>query len=549
MFCYQCEETAGGKGCTRVGVCGKDGDLCSLLDLLIYATKGISKYAKRARDFGKKDKEIDRFMLSSLFTTLTNVNFDHESVKNYIIKAVDLKEKAKKIYEDAAKEAGVKPDELSEEALWRPDENSISSFIKKGEEVSLEKRRKKFGDDIVGLQELLVYGLKGICAYAYHAQILGREDDEIYAFIHDTLDYITDKDQSVSELLSRALKLGEINLKAMEILDDANTSTYGHPEPTRVRISHVSGKSILVSGHDLKDLYEILKQTEKKGINVYTHGEMLPCHSYPELKRFSHLVGNYGGSWPFQRDEFDRFKGAIVMTTNCIQKPKDSYKDRMFTTGVVHFSGIPHIDGHDFSSVIDTTLGLPGFDYEQAPRYITVGFGRNAVLSSADHIIDLVKKGKIRHFFLIGGCDGRKPKRNYYTEFAKAVPKDCVILTLGCGKYRFNKLDFGEIDGIPRLLDMGQCNDAYSAIVVAKALSSAFGTDINGLPLSLNISWYEQKAVAILLTLLFLGVKNIKLGPSLPAFLTPQVVEVLREKFGISTISTVEDDLKEFLGR
>ncbi|MDP2363939.1 MAG: hydroxylamine reductase, partial [Ignavibacteria bacterium] len=393
-------------------------------------------------------------------------------------------------------------------------------------------------------EELVLYGVKGLAAYAEHALVLEHESEDVYAFIHEALSALC-KTQTADELLGLALKTGGINLKVMELLDTANTSTYGNPVPTRVRITPVKGKAILVSGHDLKDLEVLLKQTEGKGINVYTHGEMLPAHGYPELNKYSHLVGNYGGAWQDQQIEFDEFPGSILMTTNCIQLPSGSYQSRIFTTGLVEWPGVVHITEKDFSTVIESALANPGFEKDEEEKSIFTGFGHNAVLSIADKVIDAVKSGAIKHFYLIGGCDGAKPGRNYFTEFAQAVPDDSIIMTLACGKYRFNKLEFWDIGGIPRLLDVGQCNDAFSAIKIAVALANAFDTDVNSLPLSLIISWYEQKAVAILLTLLYLGIKNVRLGPSLPAFLEPSVIQILVDKFQIKPTTTVENDLAE----
>ena len=546
MFCYQCEQTLKGSGCTQRGICGKDPDTAVLQDLLIYATKGISQYAHRARKLGESSRDIDVFTIEALFSTITNVNFDPERVKDLIMVAYDKLDKARAMYENACKKARVEPEDLDGPARWRP-ESSMQGLIRQGEDIGIDKRKKALGDDITGLEELLTYGLKGVAAYLDHAQILGKEDDKAYAFIHEALDFIAGDGLTIDDLVGMCLRCGEVNIKAMELLDSANTGTYGDPVPTKVRIEPVKGKAILVSGHDLKDLEEILKQTQGKGINVYTHGEMLPAHGYPGLKKYPHLVGNYGGAWQDQRREFDRFPGAILMTTNCIQRPKKTYMDRIFTSGLVAWPGVLHIKNHDFSPVIDAALKAEGFKEDGPEKYITVGFGHEAVLSVAPKIIDLVKKGKIRHFFLVGGCDGAKSGRNYYTDFARAVPEDCLILTLACGKYRFNKLDFGEIDGIPRLLDIGQCNDAYSAITIASALAEAFNTDVNGLPLSMNLSWFEQKAVCILLSLLYLGVKNIRLGPSLPAFVTPAVLNVLKENFNLMPNSTVEQDMEAML--
>ncbi len=543
MYCYQCEQTAKGVSCTARGVCGKDAETAALQDLLVYAVKDIARYAHRAAVLGARDRDVDVFVVKALFTTLTNVNFDPQRFQEYMTQAATIRTKAKGLYEAAAKKAGKTPEKLDCPVAWWEGTNDLAGLIRKGGEVSIDKRIAKLGATVAGVQELIVYGLKGAAAYADHAEILGKVDEPLYAAIHEMLDYLTRKPTDANELLGRALKTGEINLKAMELLDAANTGAYGHPEPTQARITPVKGKCILVSGHDLKDLDLLLKQTEGKGINVYTHGEMLPCNAYPALKKYKHLVGNYGGAWQVQRTEFDAFPGAILMTTNCIQMPKDGYKGRIFTSGLVGWPGVAHIANGDFTPVIKAALAAPGFAADEPAEYITVGFGRNTVMSVAGKVIDLVKQGKIRHFYLIGGCDGAKAGRNYYTEFAEQVPNDCVILTLACGKYRFNKLDFGAIDGIPRLLDVGQCNDAYSAVQIAVALAGAFNCGVNDLPLSLILSWFEQKAVAILLTLLHLGIKNIRLGPSLPAFVTPEVLAILVEKFGIKPISTVQEDL------
>jgi len=548
MYCYQCEQTSRGAGCTTFGVCGKDPKTAVLQDLLLYVTKGISMYARRAADLGASDREVDRAVLEYLFATVTNVDFDPERLQGHLLDAARMRDKARALYESACAKAGKSPEVLNGSTAWRPAAD-LDGLVRQGEAVSITKRQVRLGNDVTGLQELVLYGLKGAAAYADHARILGHEDPALYAAFHDMLDFLTREDATIDELLGRALKTGEMNLTAMKLLDGANTGAYGHPEPTRVRVTPLRGKCIVVSGHDLKDLEELLKQTEGRGINVYTHGEMLPCHAYPGLKKYKHLVGNYGGAWQDQRNEFDAFPGAVLMTTNCIQKPKDSYMGRIFTSGLVAWPGVRHIGpDRDFSPVIEAALAAPGFSDAAPEKFITVGFGRNAVLGVAGKVIEAVKAGKIRHFFLVGGCDGAKSGRNYYTQFAQAVPRDCVILTLACGKYRFNKLDFGDIDGIPRLLDIGQCNDAYSAVVIATALADAFQCDVNQLPLSLVLSWYEQKAVAILLTLLHLGIKNIRLGPSLPAFITPPVLSALIEKFGIMPIGTPEGDLKAILG-
>ncbi len=548
MFCYQCEQTAKGTGCTVQGVCGKDERTAVLQDLLVYATKGIAMYAHRAAEMGAFDPEVNRFTVEALFSTITNVDFDPERLHGLLKRAAQVKDKAKKLYEDAARKAGKQVENLSGPAAWTPAAD-IPGLVEQGRDKGILKRHERFGHDIAGLLDLILFGLKGIAAYTDHAAILGRESNEHYADIFRLLDLISHDTFTAEELVAAALKAGEVNLKAMELLDAANTGTYGHPEPTKVRITPRKGKAILVSGHDLRDLELILKQTEDKGINVYTHGEMLPCHGYPGLKKYKHLAGHFGTAWQNQQKEFPNFPGAIVMTTNCIQRPQKSYFERIFTTGLVAWPGVPHIGpDKDFTPVINAALAAPGFDADGEEKYITVGFGHNAVMSLADKVIELVKAGKIKRFFLIGGCDGSKPERNYYTEFAQKVPKDCLILTLACGKFKFNRLEFGDIGGIPRLLDVGQCNDAYSAIQIAAALAQAFNTDVNGLPLSLIISWYEQKAVAVLLTLLSLGIKNIRLGPSLPAFVTPNMLKVLVDKFNITPITTPDADLKAILG-
>jgi len=547
VFCYQCEQTKDGKGCTTFGVCGKDPATAVLQDHLLHVTKGVSMYARRARAFGARDPKIDRFVIEALFTTVTNVNFDPERLLGVIDRAVQVRDAARVLYSDAARARGKEPDVLGGPATWTP-ASSLGALLAQEPESSFAARRAEVGDDAAGLQALLLFGLKGAAAYADHALILGKEDEGVWAYFHEALDFLASNPTDVKALTDACLRCGAVNYRVMQLLDDANTSAYGMPSPTSVRVTPVAGKAILVSGHDFKDLYRLLQQTEGKGINVYTHGEMLPAHGYPKLRAFRHLVGNYGGAWQDQQKEFDAFPGAVLMTTNCIQKPRDGYKGRIFTTGLVAWPGVRHVADGEFSAVIQAALDAEGFAADAAKKTITVGFGRRAVLDAAGAVIDAVKAGKIRHFFLIGGCDGAKPGRNYYTDLAKAVPQDCLILTLACGKYRFNKLDFGTVAGLPRLLDVGQCNDAYSAIEIAKALAGAFNTDVNSLPLSLILSWYEQKAVVILLTLLSLGIKNIRIGPSLPAFVTPPVLDVLVKAFGLTPISTPEKDLEAILG-
>jgi len=547
MFCYQCEQTAKGTGCTVKGVCGKDPETAALQDLLVHALKGLGMYAHRARQLDARDGEADVFALEALFATLTNVNFNPDDFQRFLVRAHELRERVKRLYEEACKKVGQEPEDLGGPAAWVP-AGDPGALVQQGQAVTIESRKQAQGDDVAGLQELLTYGLKGLASYADHAQILEFEDDDVYAFVHETLDFLAGEPQDIEELLGMCLRCGEVNLRVMELLNAAHTARYGSPEPTPVRIEPLKGKAILISGHDLRDLEALLKQTAGKGIKVYTHGEMLPAHAYPGLRKYKHLAGNYGGAWQAQRQEFEDFPGAILMTTNCIQQPRDSYRDRIFTAGVVGWPGVKHISDRDFIPVIEAAQAAEGFEEDGPDSTILVGFGHDAVLGVAEKVIEAVKAGKIRHFFLIGGCDGAKPGRNYYTELAQAVPKDCVILTLACGKYRFNKLDFGDIDGLPRLLDVGQCNDAYSAIQIALELAKAFDTDVNSLPLSLILSWFEQKAVVILLTLLHLGIRDIRLGPTLPAFITPTALNVLVEKFNIMPIKTPEEDLKAILG-
>lgn len=549
MFCYQCEQRAREKACTSFGVCGKDPETAALQDLLIHACKGISWYAHRAYNLGKRDRDIDVFVVESLFTTVTNVNFDSNRLRGLIEKSTEIRKKARALYESSAAASGKATEQAPDVVEWSP-AASIAELVAQRDQINERKvaRLKKIGDDIVALEDLILFGLKGMAAYIDHAQILGVEDENVYAFVHEILSFLSEENHDIEELFQTALRVGEVNIRVMELLDQANTSAYGHPQPTKVRVTPVKGNAILVSGHDLKDLKMLLEQTEGTGINIYTHGEMLPAHGYPELKKHSHLVGNYGGAWQDQQREFSEFPGAILMTTNCIQKPRETYKGRIFTTGLVAWPGVTHIADKDFTPVIQAALEAPGFEEDGEERYITVGFARNAVLGVADEVINAVKSGAIRHFFLIGGCDGAKSGRNYYTELAEKIPQDCVILTLACGKYRFNKLDFGDIDGIPRLLDVGQCNDAYSAVKIALALAEAFETDVNNLPLSIILSWYEQKAVAILLSLFYLGIKNMRIGPTLPSFITPSIYNVLKEKFNVMPITTADEDLKAILG-
>ena len=543
MFCYQCEQTAHGTACTEIGVCGKTDDVAALQDLLVHTAKGVSQYAHRAAQRGARDAEVDRFVVDALFTTVTNVNFDADRMVEMLRKAATVRDTAKALFEQASLKAGQTPEQPDGPAGWKP-ASDIAGLVGQGKAVSIMDRIRNVGEDITGLQELLIYGIKGAAAYAAHAAILGKEDDGVYAYFHEALDFLTMLEPSVDDLLAMNRKCGEVSVGVLALLDAANTGAYGNPVPTKVLMGHVPGKAILVSGHDLKDLEELLMQTEGKGINIYTHGEMLPAHGYPELEKYAHLVGHYGGAWMRQAVEFDQFPGAILMTTNCMQKPRETYKARIFTCGLVAWPGVAHIADRDFSSVIDAALAADGFADASQEKFHHVGFGHNAVLGIADTVIDAVKTGAIKRFVLIGGCDGAESGRNYYTDLAETMPKDWAVLTLGCGKFRLLDSDLGEIGGLPRLLDMGQCNDSFSAVRVAQALANAFGTDINGLPLNLVLSWYEQKAVCVLLALLHLGVKNIRIGPKLPAFVSSAVLQVLVEKFNVMPIGSVEDDLR-----
>lgn len=542
MFCYQCEQTAKGTGCTVQGVCGKKPEVAALQDLLLYTLMGLSQVAQAGRKAGVTDQDINVFTVKAAFSTLTNVDFDPDRFLTLIHQAAKKRDQLK----EKVVSAGGTVDLPDGPAGFTP-RPTLEELIKQGEAVGLKSYP---GDDpdILSLKHTVLFGIKGVSAYADHAQIFGREDDAVYAYIHEALAAIQRDDLSVDDWVGLALRCGEAAYKAMELLDAGNTGTYGHPVPTKVPLGHKKGKAILVSGHDLKDLEELLKQTQGKGIYIYTHGEMLSTHGYPALKKYEHFYGQFGTAWQKQIKEFSDFPGAILMTTNCIQRPKNEYKDNIFTSGMVGWPGVPHISDLNFQPVIDRALALPGFPEDGNGRTVTVGFARNAVLEVAGTVIEAVKSGAIRHFFLVAGCDGAKPGRNYYTEFVEKVPKDCVVLTLACGKYRFFDKDLGDIGGIPRLLDAGQCNDAYSAVQIAVALANAFNVDVNELPLSLIISWYEQKAVCVLLALLHLGIKGIRLGPSLPAFLTPNVLETLVKTFDIKPITTPDEDLKAILG-
>ncbi len=542
MFCYQCEQTAKGEGCTTMGICGKQPEVAALQDLLVYLLKGLSLCAMEGRKVGINEKAVNEFICEAAFATLTNVDFDPMRFQPLIQRCMELREDLKKKVKAKGGTA-----HFTEKAANFTPEKTREGLVKQGEGVGL-KSDPSINPDILSLQHTLLFGIKGIAAYAYHAHVLGKEDDTIVAFMQEGLASTLRKDISLDDWIKLVLKCGEINLKTMELLDAANTETYGHPVPTKVPLGVKKGKAILVSGHDLKDLEEILKQSEGKGIYVYTHGEMLPTHGYPGLKKYTHFYGHYGTAWQNQTKEFPEFPGPIVMTTNCIQKPRDTYQDHIFTCGIVGWPDVPQIQDHDFAPVIKKALAMPGFSQDANGRSVMVGFGRNAVLGVSGKVIEAVKNKAIRHFFLVAGCDGAKSGRNYYTEFVEKVPKDCVVLTLACGKFRFFDKDLGNIGGIPRLLDVGQCNDAYSAIQIAVALAKAFNCGVNDLPLSLILSWYEQKAVAILLTLLHLCIKDMRLGPSLPAFVTPNVLDVLVKNFNIKPITTPDKDLKAILG-
>ena len=545
MFCYQCEQTAGGKGCTKLGVCGKTPEIANLQDLLIYQLKGISFYAKHLLDSGLNvDKSIVSFIENCLFTTLTNVNFNVDDHVRLLKQSRDIKNNLKNMVGTTEYITPAAAYELPEAKADMLRDAPMAGIM----------YDKTLDPDIRSLRQTILYGLKGISAYGHQARELSYYSDNVDNFYIIALEAITDNTLTVEELIRLTLKTGDMAIEIMKKLDEANTTIYGNPSPHTVNVHIKKGPFIIVSGHDLKDLEMLLKQTEGLGINIYTHGEMLPSHGYEGLKKYKHLVGNFGGAWQDQQKQFDNLPGCILMTTNCLMRPRDTYKDRIYSTNVVGWDGIKYIekkpDGEkDFSEIIKQSLELGGFTEDQEVKEILVGFGHEAALSHAGELVEAVKSKQIRHFFLIGGCDGARPGRSYFTDFATMVPDDCMILTLACGKYRFNKLDFGTVAGLPRLLDIGQCNDVYSAILIANALADAFGTDVNGLPLSLIVSWYEQKAVADLLALLSLGIKNIYLGPTLPAFLSPNVLQYLVDTFQLRLISNPEDDIKTCLGQ
>jgi hydroxylamine reductase len=550
MFCHQCEQTfrsEAGAGCASTqGVCGKDALTAELQDLLIHMAKGICQYARRARDAGAPDNEAAGFVLYATFSTLTNVNFNSSRFLAMIQEAARIRDRVKARYEEAVRAAGGKPEILTGPAAFKPADD-LEELTAQAAGIGVLAGAEAAGEDAIALRSMILYGLKGVCAYAHHAHVLGYVKPEVLAGVEKTFDYLAGDPTDTEALLAQALELGRLNFDVLELLDAANTGSFGSPEPTRVRVSPVKGKAILVSGHDLKDLAAILDATKDKGVNVYTHGELLPANAYPRLKVYPHLIGNYGGAWQDQQKEFAEFPGPVVVTSNCIIEPKFKYRGRIFTSGPVGWPGVPHLGEGDFGQVVKAALAQPGFAEDAPEEHITIGYGRDATLNAAGAVVEAVKSGAIRHFFLVGGCDGAAPGRSYYTEFAQLAPADTAVLTLGCAKYRFNRQEFGDIGGLPRLLDVGQCNDAYSAVVIAAALAKAFNCEVNELPLSLVISWFEQKAAAVLLTLLALGIKNIRLGPSLPGFLTPSLLGVLTEKFGLQPITSAQADIEAAL--
>ncbi|EIJ42931.1 hydroxylamine reductase [Beggiatoa alba B18LD] len=546
MFCYQCEQTKRNDaiaGCaSQQGTCGKNEITSDLQDILVYLLQGVAQYHYRLAKLKGVDNQAAEFTLYGLFTTLTNVNFNATRFNVMIKEATTLRDRLKAEYE--ALEPNHAP--LNPAASFIP-ANSPAELLQQASIASVKAGEETVGADVIGLRVLILYGLKGVAAYAYHAWVLGFKDDKINLEMARLLDYLATSPTDIEELLQQALAVGELNLQVMALLEKANTDSFGAQTVTQVRITPVAGKAILVSGHDLHDLHQILEQTSGKNINVYTHGEMLPAHAYGKLKAYPHLVGNYGGAWQNQQQEFADFPGAIIVTSNCLVEPQVSYRQRIFTAGPVGWSGVRHIQDGNFAPAIQAAAALAGFKETEAEKTITVGFGRHTLLGAAETVVNAVKQGAIKHFFLIGGCDGAVPGRNYYTELAEQTPENTVIMTLGCGKYRFNKQDFGTIGGLPRLLDIGQCNDAYVAIEIAKALAGAFNCGVNDLPLSLMVSWFEQKATAVFLSLLALNVKNIHLGPSLPAYLTPNLLAVLQERFAVKANKTAQLDLAEAL--
>jgi hydroxylamine reductase len=552
MLCYQCEQTQRTPtvaGCaSERGACGKDATTSDLQDILIYQIQGIAQYAQLARSVGVADKNVDAFIQYGFFTTLTNVNFNATRFVNLIQQAAKVRDGIQAQYATAAAQRALDVQQPTGAAQFQP-AATMDDILQQKAVAAVDHDQASVGADVIGLRMLILYGMKGVCAYSHHARALGFSDDGVDAEVERILAYLATDPTDMDELLAQSLAVGQLNLQVMYVLDRANTETFGNPEITQVRVTPVAGKAILISGHDLHDLNNLLQQTAGTGINVYTHGEMLPAHAYPGFKQYPHLVGNYGGAWQDQQAEFAAFPGAILMTSNCLIEPDKSYRQRIFTTGPVGWAGVRHIDNGDFRPVMQAAKALPGFKEDAPEQTITTGFAHNTVLSVADKVIDAVKSGAIQHFFVIGGCDGAKSGRNYYTELASQTPSNTVMLTLGCAKFRFNKQEFGDIGGIPRLLDLGQCNDAHSALKIATALAGAFGCGVNDLPLSLMISWFEQKATAVLLSLLAVGVKGIHLGPSLPAYLTPNLLAVLQQRFDLRVNATAEADLHQALQR
>ena len=547
MFCVQCEQTIrtpAGNGCAYAqGMCGKTAETSDLQDVLIYALQGLSAWALAAREHGVIDNEIDAFVPKAFFATLTNVNFDSARIVGYVNQALAHRQQLA----DRLAALAVQVSELPAAARFEPGAELLEQLAH-APQTAVNRGKSEVNEDIMGLRLLCLYGLKGAAAYMEHARVLDQQDSAVAAEFHRIMSWLSTDPSDLDPLFKCAMEIGLLNFRIMEMLDLGETTAFGHPEPTQVRVTPVPGKCILVSGHDMMDLKLILEQTAGTGINVYTHGEMLPALAYPFFKQYPHLVGNYGSAWQNQQKEFANFPGAVVMTSNCIIDPNvGDYSDRIFTRSIVGWPGVTHLEGDDFSAVVAKALALDGFKHTELEHFITIGFARNALMQAAPAVIDKVKAGEISHFFLVGGCDGDKAERAYFTEFAKAAPQDSLLLTLGCGKYKFNKLDFGDIGGIPRLLDVGQCNDAYSAIQLALALSEAFECGVNDLPLTLVLSWFEQKAIVILLTLLALGVKDIRTGPTAPAFLTPALLKVLEEQFGLKGTTTAEADLAEIL--
>ncbi|HDO1357575.1 TPA: hydroxylamine reductase [Aeromonas veronii] len=547
MFCVQCEQTIrtpAGNGCAYAqGMCGKTAETSDLQDVLIYTLQGLSAWALAAREQGIMDREIDAFVPKAFFATLTNVNFDSARIVAYVNQALAYRQQLA----DRLTAMAVQVNDLPQSAYFEPGAELLEQLAHAAP-TAPNRGKSEVNEDIMGLRLLCLYGLKGAAAYMEHARVLDQQSDEVAAEFHRIMSWLSTDPSEMGRLFSCAMEIGQLNFKIMEMLDLGETSAFGHPEPTQVRVTPIPGKCILVSGHDMMDLKLILEQTKGTGINVYTHGEMLPALAYPFFKQYPHLVGNYGSAWQNQQKEFANFPGAVVMTSNCIIDPNvGNYSDRIFTRSIVGWPGVTHLEGDDFSTVIAKAQALEGFKHTELEHFITIGFARNALMQAAPAVIEKVKAGEISHFFLVGGCDGDKAERAYFTEFAEAAPRDSLLLTLGCGKYKFNKLDFGDIGGIPRLLDVGQCNDAYSAIQLALALSEAFGCGVNDLPLTLVLSWFEQKAIVILLTLLSLGVKDIRTGPTAPAFLTPALLKVLEEQFGLKGTTTAEADLAEIL--